>query len=151
MKRELFYNFDFARRIKDAESKGIELPPELLLPEVQKEPKDSLLKVIYAPDSRTGLPTGDLTYYVSDKANPQVKQFILDNLLMDVSSAKNPAIPEGIDSTLAFDLMRKQGEGVQEYAERLNQFSSDNKQYAQMLYDKSRSVPKASESTVDSE
>lgn len=151
MKRELLYNFDFARHIKSHEDAGYLDSPALDIPEDNMKPKDSLLSVIYAPDSRTGLPTGDLTYYVSDKANPQVKQFILDNLLMDVSAAKNPAIPEGIDSTLAFDLMRKQGEGVQEYAERLNQFSVDNRNFAQMLYDKSRSVPKASESTVDSE
>lgn len=84
------------------------------------KPKDSLLSLIYAPDPRTGLPTGDLVYLVSDKANPQVKQFILDNLMMDVSSAVAPKVPAELSDDDAFALSRQPNEDVQAYVERLN-------------------------------
>ena len=57
-----------------------------LVGDVEKNisPTDVLIKEIYAPDPRTGLPTGDIGYFVSDKGNPEIKQFILEQLFMDV-------------------------------------------------------------------
>lgn len=110
-----------------------------------------MLSVIYAIDERTNLPTGDLAYYVSDKVNPQIKEFILRNLLMDVSSAANETFDSKyISDDLALDLMRQPNETPDEYRMRLNQFALDNKDFAQRLYDKSLSGKKSSAS-VDSE
>lgn len=97
------------------------------LVESEKKPGDSLLSIIYAPDVRTGLPTGDLSYYVSDKANPQVKQFILDNLLRDVSAAAAPSLPDGVSEDLAFQLMREKDEDIHSYMDRLNTTISQDK------------------------
>lgn len=78
---------------------------------LKKTPQDALLSVIYAIDERTNLPTGDLAYYVSDKVNPQIKEFILRNLLMDVSSAANETFDSKyISDDLALDLMRQPNE-----------------------------------------
>lgn len=144
MKRDLRFGFDYLRRLQKIEqSDSIESPVRQV--DVTQKPTDAILKVIYAPDPRTGLPTGDIAYYVSDNVNPQIKQFILQNLMIDISAAKNPPIPEGIDDSLAFDLSRQRLENgrlesLQEYAERLNKFSQDNVSYAKLLADKQRVV-----------
>lgn len=106
---------------------------------------DALIKVIYKPDERTGLPTGDLSYYVSDSVNPEIKSFILQNLLMDTSSVASPKIPDGISEQDAFDLMRGRDESVDDYRARLNSFAVSNVERAKFLYDNAKKSPVASE------
>lgn len=83
-------------------------------------PDTSLLRLIYSVDERTKVPTGDLTYYVSDKANPEIKQYILNNLMMDTSSAVKPAYPAGIPDDVALSFERMDGESLADYAQRMN-------------------------------
>lgn len=148
MKKEIYLKFDYSKRSKQIFEKVVKVDsPDPV--EVEKKPVDTLLSVIYQEDLRTHLPTGDIGYYVSDKANPQIKQFILDNLLMDVSAAAAPKIPEGIDDSLAFDLMRRDGELPEMYADRLNQFANDNQELAKKLYD--QSLVREDSKFVDSE
>ena len=118
MRKDCYKLYDYARRIndKDGEEKR-EKQPDV---DPSPESKDSLLRVVYAVDPRTDLPTGDLNYLVSDKANPQVKQFILDNLMQDVSSAQNVSAKYDLSDDDILSLSRNQGETVQEYADRLN-------------------------------
>lgn len=118
MKRDCYVLYDYARRLtdKDGEEKREKVPDV----DPQLDPKDSLLALVYAVDERTQLPTGDLQYLVSDKANPQVKQFILDNLMQDVSGAQNVSAKYNLSDDDILALSRNQGESVQEYAERLN-------------------------------
>lgn len=106
---------------------------------------DALIKVIFKPDDRTGLPTGDLSYYVSDSVNPEIKAFILQNLLMDTSSVAAPKIPDGVSEQDAFDLMRGRDESVDDYRARLNSFAVSNVERAQFLYDNAKKVAVASE------
>lgn len=118
-KRNSVNGYYFSRNYSPDQSKPVPQPePD---PEIEKSPSDSLLSIVYAIDERTQLPMGDLTYLVSDKANPQVKQFILDNLLRDVSAAQNPSIPDGMSDDIALSLTRERGESVQDYANRLNE------------------------------
>lgn len=122
MKKENIIGFAFARRFADGTIKStmctcpVEDSPEV---SESNSPSDSLLRVIYAPDERTGLPTGDLQYFVSDKANPQIKQFILDNLMKDVSVAKNPMNADMSDDDMLL-FARKPNESIDSYAQRLN-------------------------------
>lgn len=118
MKRDCYSLYDYARRLtdKDGEEKR-EKEPDV---DPQPDPKDSLLSLVYAVDERTQLPTGDLQYLVSDKANPQVKQFILDNLMQDVSAAQNVSAKYNLSDDDILALSRNQGESIQEYADRLN-------------------------------
>lgn len=118
MRKDCYVLYDYARRLtdKDGEEKR-EIEPDV---EPRKSPQDSLLALVYAVDERTQLPTGDLQYLVSDKANPQVKQFILDNLMQDVSAAQNVSAKYGLSDDDILLLSRNQGESVQDYADRLN-------------------------------
>lgn len=95
--------------------------------EVMKTPQDSLLSVVYAPDARTGLPTGDIQYYVSDRASEDVKQFILQNLMKDVSVAKNVANPQGLSDDALLELSRGLNESVDDYVLRMQKQVDDFK------------------------
>ena len=81
---------------------------------------DNILRVIYAPDPRTNLPTGDLNYWVSDSVSSEIKEFIKANLFMDVSSAKNIHAANGLSDEDILALSRQPNESVEEYASRLN-------------------------------
>lgn len=124
-KRNISERFDFARSC-DYQSKYYRMP---LSPdgEVQKTPQDSLLSVIYAPDARTGLPTGDIQYYVSDRASEDVKQFILQNLMKDVSVAKQVANPQGLSDDALLELSRGLNESVDDYVLRMQKQVDDFK------------------------
>lgn len=88
--------------------------------EIKQSPSDSIVRLVYAPDSRTGLPTGDLNYLVSDKANPQVKEFIKTQLMMDTSAAKNVTAKFDLSDEDVLSLSRNTGESLDDYVARLN-------------------------------
>ena len=118
MKKDSYVRFDYARNY-DPSLSNPEKSSVKIADEVEHKPKDTLLSVIYAPDVRTGLPTGDIQYYVSDKANPDVKQFILQNLMMDVSSARNVTNPSGLSDDALLELSRSSNETFDQYISRL--------------------------------
>ena len=89
MNKELGYKFEHMLRAKAIEEcyvPNVDVTPKI---DCQKSESDALLSIIYAKDS-FNLPSGDLQYYVNPKANPEVQKFILDNLMMDVSSDTTP-------------------------------------------------------------
>lgn len=117
MKRISYLAFDFCRNMIDTDFPDVVSVPQV--DEVKNSPKDSLLSIVYAPDDRTGLPTGDLTYLVSAKVAPDVKEFILSNLMQDVSVAKNPANLQGLSDDALLELSRNKGESLESYVGRL--------------------------------
>ena len=118
MKKDSYKRIDAFRRIEDSDF--VEKKIDFSDVEESKSPSDSLLKLVYERDERTGLPMGDLQYLVSDKANPQVKEFILQNLMQDVSSAKNVVAKFDLSDDDILALSRNPNESVQDYAARLN-------------------------------
>lgn len=120
MRKSEFKGFSFADTFENyilyPEVKGID---ENYVSE-NHDPQDSLLRLVYTLDERTLCPTGDLQYFVNPKANPEVKKFILDNLLMDVSSSAKPALPDGLSDDDIFALSRQNGESLDAYVERMN-------------------------------
>lgn len=95
--------------------------------------EDSLLSLVYAVDPITKLPTGDLGYLVSDKANPEVKNWILQNIMIDVSSAAAPAPPKGLSDDDIASLARDPHESSQAYMERVNQYAKSNQEIYERL------------------
>lgn len=85
---------------------------------VDQDPKQSLLQVIYSIGA-DGWPVGDLAYFVSNKSNPEVQRFILENLMQDVSAAANPSV-EGLDDDTITCFTRQSGESKIDYLNRLN-------------------------------
>lgn len=149
MKRSSFLAFDFCRNLRNPDCPDVVSVPQV--DEVKNSPKDSLLKIVYAPDSRTGLPTGDLTYLVSDKAAPDVKEFILSNLMQDVSAAKNPANLQGLSDDALLELSRNKGESLESYVGRLTR-EIDTFKFIQEQQKREKDVPaRPSETSVSAE
>lgn len=82
----------------------------------------AILQAIYSLDPVTRLPTGDVMCFLSSKTSPEVKQFIMDNLMVDVTSQQLPPIPDGLDDDTAFALQRQPDENVDSYRDRVSSF-----------------------------
>lgn len=122
MRKDAYKRIDALSNFNDELIEKLSAPIEVeKVDEGSFKPVDSLLSLVYKRDERTGLPTGDLSYLVSDKANPEVKRFILDNLMQDVSAAKNISAPAGLSEDDVLALSRNSNESIAEYAARLNQ------------------------------
>lgn len=150
MRKDAYKRIDALSNFNDELIEKLSSPVESeKVEESSLKPADSLLSLVYKRDVRTGLPTGDLNYLVSDKANPEVKQFILDNLLQDVSAAKNVTAPAGLSDDDVLALSRNAGESVADYAARLNQ-SIDRDTWILSKY-KENVSSKSTKSTVPAE
>lgn len=149
MKRQDVFGYDFMRGLteKDINNSRFQVEKDDSFEISDNDSNNSLLRLIYAIDSRTKLPTGDLTYYVSDKANPEIKKFILDNLMMDTSGAANVSVPKGLSDDLAFEFARNNGESLEDYANRLN----SNIEKAKWLNEQYKSSVQTTSSSVASE
>lgn len=95
-----------------------------------------LLNAIYSVDPITGHPKGDLAIYLSSNANAEVKQFIEQNLLhpnVSESGALSPndsllnSMKKNITDEDIAQFSRKRSESVQEYADRLQNWFSEQK------------------------
>ena len=120
MRKEDYKGFAFANSFENYDMNAPIVSIDENFVSENHDPQDSLLKLIYSLDERTLCPTGDLHYYVNSKANPEVKNFILDNLLMDVSGAAKPALPDGLSDDDILALSRQCGESLESYVNRMN-------------------------------
>lgn len=147
MKKEAYKRIDAFSRFSESDLEHIQKKNSSMLIDVvetQVNATDNLLNVVYAVDERTQLPTGDIQYLVSDKANPQVKQFILDNLMQDVKSSANNPVPYDFDEDIMLELSMRDGESVSDYADRLNT-SIERDKWILNEASKQQSIPSDSE------
>ena len=105
---------------------------------------NQLLDYIFGLDPVTQLPVGDLSIYLGDKANPEVRQFIELNLLQERSDEKGLfSFPDEVvnkyksvitdDDIVAFT--RNHGETREEYADRMKlYFLQEKKKRADYAY-----------------
>ena len=93
---------------------GMPEPPEMELDESQLK---AVLDEIFSVDPISGFPKGDIQYYLSSEGNPQVKQWLENNLLAPrMNSSKNP---EGVTDDMIAEFSKKKNESASAYAERL--------------------------------
>lgn len=106
-------------------------------------PSDSdferILKEIFSVDPSTGLPQGDLAYYLSPSGNPQIKQWLENNLLKPRAEKVGTSI-EGVTDDMLFEMSRGDNESVEDYALRLRS-----------IYEESRKVVEPSTKLVSNE
>lgn len=122
MKRSLYRNFDCYRNLPADFDNTPKLPVPMEI-ETVETPRSSLLKAIYAVDPLTRLPTGDIACYVSSETSPQVKQFILDNIMVDTSRASLPPAPAGMSDDELAEYSRRDGESTMDYANRMSNYA----------------------------
>ena len=92
--------------------------PVYPVPEVIDSPLQSILDEIFAVDPLTGLPKGDIQYYMSSEGNPQVKQWIENNLLQP-RVISGSSTTEGVTDDMIAEMSRMKGESVSDYQNRL--------------------------------
>lgn len=126
MKKSLIYNFSHASRMADIEMNSVIIMEDEHERLASHDPKDSFLRIVYAVDSRTKVPNGDLQYLVSDKVNPEVRDWILRNLLVDVSASAFRSQVRGLSDDDIAVLAKQPSETIQDYAARVNDFMRDN-------------------------
>lgn len=77
-----------------------------------------VLDEIFAVDPESGLPKGDIQYWLSSEGNPQIKQWLENNLLKPRSKSSGTSI-EGVTDDMIVEMSRKAGESADEYSTRL--------------------------------
>ena len=79
---------------------------------------DEILKDIFSVDPDSGLPRGDLAYYLSPDGNPTVKAWLENNLLKPRAKSVGTSI-EGVTDDMLAEYSRGKDESVSDYAARL--------------------------------
>ena len=126
MKRDNRFNYGHAVRQQDIEFNEVKVDVKPNDKFGSHSPSDTFLSIVYAKDERTKLPIGDLKYLVSDNANPEVKEWVLKNIMLDTSSAVSPSAPKGLSDDDIAALARSPQETVHDYMERVNDFMRNN-------------------------
>lgn len=112
MKRSLFKKLSCYQGSKDIETDLVDPPYVSSDDEIAK-----VIRSIFTVDEVSGLPKGDLTYYLSPDGNPAVKAW-LENNLLKIRSVRGSSV-EGLTDDLIEEFSRKQGESVSDYQSRL--------------------------------
>lgn len=97
------------------------IEPEFVLSDTQL---DRIIREVFSVNPRTGIPNGDLAYYLSPDGNPQIKDWLTNNLLKPRVTSKTSL--EGVTDDMIVEFSRKSGESVLQYAERLNHLYADS-------------------------
>ncbi len=78
----------------------------VVIPEVLDDdnPEKQILGLIFAPDPLTGMPSSDISIYLSDKTNPQVRDYIQRFLMSELPKAStmvkdNDIVLDGVISS----------------------------------------------------
>ena len=78
---------------------------------------DQILNEIFSVDPISGLPKGDISYYLSPNGNPAVKEWLINNLLKPRSNG-NSSIDSLTDDMIE-EYSRKPGESYESYSTRM--------------------------------
>ena len=78
-----------------------------------------ILREIYSVDENTGLPQGDLAYYLSPDGNPQVKEWLVNNLLKPRAIVQGSSV-DGVTDDMLAEYAKGRDESVDAYRQRLS-------------------------------
>lgn len=84
-----------------------------------------ILREIYSVDELTGLPKGDLAYYLSPDGNPQIKAWLEANLLKPRAVKQGTSI-EGVTDDMLSEFVKGRDESADAYRERLIAIYNDS-------------------------
>lgn len=114
MDKSLYSKMSMFRHLQTNECYEVYDIPE---PVVSDSDIDRIIREIFSVDERTGLPKGDLAYYLSPDGNPVVKQWLENNLLKPrAARGENPV---DLTDDVIEDFSRGSDESVSDYQHRL--------------------------------
>lgn len=114
--------------------------PDSPLPEFDDTPLGLMLKEIFQVDPISGFPRGDIQYYLSSDGNPQIKQWLENNLLKPRMILTGSSI-DGVTDDMIAEFSPMKGESVDSYRSRLMSIYDDAKKH--MLELKSSEISKS--------
>ena len=88
----------------------------------------NVLKEIFAVDDRTGLPQGEIAYYLSPDGNPQIKEWLLNNLMRTRGVSVGSSIDNLTDDMLE-EFSRQPNESLGDYRKRIYDIGLEAKQF----------------------
>lgn len=122
MKKDSCYCYAIYKGLDDV---GQNLP-DSPLPEFDDSPLGLMLKEIFQVDPVSGFPRGDIQYYLSGDGNPQIKQWLENNLLKPRMISTGSSL-DGVTDDMIAEFSRKSGESVDSYRSRLLSIYDDAK------------------------
>lgn len=115
MDKKLWKLFAVFQGIQSHDNNGSEPDPEY---KPSESNLDDIIREIFSVDPVSGLPKGDIQYYLSKDGNPDVKRWLENNLLSPrVSSGRST--PEGVTDDMIVEMSRMRDESVEAYSSRL--------------------------------
>lgn len=113
MKRELYKKISCLRQI------GVVNPDYEKEPDEVKDTSElaNILSEIFAVNPLTGLPEGDLAYYMSPNGNPSVREWLANNLLKPRFGER--FAKEGLTDDMIAEYARMPSESTLDYASRM--------------------------------
>lgn len=85
---------------------------------------ENILKEIFSVDEVSGLPKGDMAYYLSPDGNPQVKAWLENNLLKPRAIKQGSSI-EGVTDDMLEEFSKRSDESSFDYQVRLRSIYDD--------------------------
>ena len=79
---------------------------------------DRILDTIFDVDPVSGLPFTDIQYYLSPNGNPEVRDWLSNNLLKPRSDASGKSL-DGVSDDLIHEFSRGVNESIDDYRERI--------------------------------
>ena len=122
MKKELASKFAFLASVS-SNLVPVEFVDEDFVPSPESQ-FDIILNEIFSVDPVSGLPKGDIAYYLSENGNPQVREWIKNNLLQP-RSVLTGADPSQVSDDLIVEFSRGVDETIESYAMRLSSIRSE--------------------------
>lgn len=115
-------NFSFLHGFCKADCLIISAPPAVVTDDNSE--LNRLLKIVFQSDDN-GVIQGDINAVMNSKTPPEVVTFIKQVLQQDLSSYRQPPIPDGMSDDMAESLAPVLGESKTQYAERVRSIIYD--------------------------
>lgn len=97
---------------------NLKSPAKVIKESIDDSELGKVLREIFSVDPETGQPRGDIQYWLSSEGNPQIKQWLENNLLKPRAKQSGTSI-EGVTDDLIVEMSRKADESPDAYASRL--------------------------------
>lgn len=124
MDKGLWKLFAVYKNIQKHESNGSTPDPEY---KPSESNLDDIIREIFSVDPVSGLPKGDIQYYLSKDGNPDVKRWIENNLLTP-RVVSGQSTPEGVTDDMIAEMSRQRDESVEAYSSRLQSIYAECQQ-----------------------
>lgn len=85
---------------------------------------DTVLNEVFSVDPVSGLPKGDIQYWLSKDGNPMVKDWLTNNLLAPRAMMTGTSV-EGVTDELIAEMSHSPGESLADYQSRLKSIYDD--------------------------